>query len=301
MGPFLGRRPAGAPPVGRSKAAPLTREHESWPGDDRAAARFSAGEPDALELLVRHFADDLFVEAARLVGPDRGEEVVEETFLRALVDRDRYHGDPPLPEWLRTLLVASARGKGSPPSPAGGEETDHAPPFALTSRLVSRLEERARGGPAILRLRLLSRRTRLLALAGLAAAAVATYTFRRPEPVSSRTAPDTVAVFFDSSDVVKEAVTPPGKMAVVTLHGRLGEAPGWRLVGSPARERLPSALTSLFRLKVDREGKVVGVEKLFSVPSVPPAGIGKVLQELRFEPVPGVPQAATVEVRVVAE
>ena len=303
MGPLLGRRLAGAPPVGRSKAPPPTRDHESWPGDDRAAARFAAGEPDALELLVRRYADDLFDEAARLVGPARGEEVVEETFLRAVAARDRYRGEPPLREWLGTLLHESAQGKGAPP-PQSGDGPVFAPPFALTSRLVSRVEERSRGGPAILRFRLLSKRTRVLALVAFAAAVVATIVFPRPGPGSRRTNPDAVAVFFDSSDVVKEAVTPPGRMAVVTLHaphGHPGETPGWTLVGSPARGRIASALTSLYRLAVDREGRVTGVEKVFSVPSVPPAGIDKVLQELHFEPVSGLPQAATVEVRVVAE
>ena len=305
MGGSLGLGPA-SPREPGGKGPPRSRT-EAWPGDERAARRFAAGEPGSLELLVRHFAEDLFPDAARLVGIERGEAVLEEVFLRALAARDRYRGEPPLGEWLRGLVEESARdgfrpSAGSPATgPVAGAGAELVPPFALASRLVSRVEERQRGaGAAFRRVGLLRTRTRVLAVLGVAVGGALLVWGRRP-PVSRPDGPQPVAVFFDSSDVVKEAVTPPGKIPVVTLHPAAGEVPRWRLVSSPVQARIPSALTALFRLDLDSSGRVKGVKRLFSVPSIPPAGVDQMLQGLEFAPVSGLPAAGSVAVRIVAE
>jgi hypothetical protein len=260
-----------------------------------------------LELVVRRFAEELFPLAARLAGAEHGEALLEDAFLRALAAREGYRGEPPFGEWLRAFVEASAKsrprassGAGALPGAAAGE-TDVAPPFALASRLLATLEERQQGpGAAIRRFGFLRRRTKAFAVAGIVLAGVFLVWDRRPDPPPSE-GDGAVAVFFDSSQVVKEALTPPGKIPVVTLHPGKGVTPGWRLVSPAVGARIPSALTALFRLDLDSSGRVKGVRKLFSVPSVPPAGVEQLLQNLLFEPVSGVTQPGTVDVRIVAE
>ena len=304
MGGSLGPGPA-SPREPGGKEPPRSRT-EAWPGDERAARRFAAGEPGSLELLVRHYADDLFPFAARLAGVERGEDLLEEAFLRAVAGRSRYRGEPPLGEWLRGLVEESAK-TFAPPSgaaavePTAAEADSLAPPFALASRLVSRIEERQRGpGAALRRVGLLRTRTRVLALLGAAVGGALLLWGRKP-PVAAPEGPQPVAVFFDSSDVVKEAVTPPGKIPVVTLPAPKGGSPSWRLVSSPVQRRIPSALTAIFRLDLDSSGRVKRVQKLFSVPSVPPAGVEQMLLSLEFAPISGALGTGTIDVRVVAE
>ena len=296
LGPTSSRK-TGRPGVTGPRAEP-------WPGDERAALRFAAGEPGSLALLVGRFAESLFPLAARLAGVERGEELLEEAFLRALASRERYRGEPPLEEWLKGLVEESARARPSRhpgnavPEGAGAEI---APPFALASRLVSRLEERQLGpGAALRRAGFLGPKMRVFAIAAFLAAVALLVWGRKPEPPPSES-DGAVAVFFDSSSVIKEAVTLPGKMPVVTLHPSKGATPGWRMASSPYQARIPSALTALFRLDLDGSGRVKRVEKLFSVPSVPPVGVEQILQNLVFEPIAGMPQATAVEVRIVAE
>src|SRR5512140_3670718 len=122
----LGRGPA-VPPVAGKGAGRRQGFDESWPGDERVALRFAAAEPGSLELIVRRFADPLFGLAARLAGPERGEAVVEEAFLRAVAARERYRGEPPLEKWLQGFVEESARGhRASAGDAAHGE---FAPPF----------------------------------------------------------------------------------------------------------------------------------------------------------------------------
>ncbi|HEX7579608.1 MAG TPA: hypothetical protein VF580_06380, partial [Thermoanaerobaculia bacterium] len=99
MGFSLGLGPASPREAGRRG---IRRPRaEVWPGDERVALRFAAGEPGSLALLVRHFAEELFPLAARLAGAEHGEALLEDAFLRALAARKSYRGDPPLGEWLR--------------------------------------------------------------------------------------------------------------------------------------------------------------------------------------------------------
>jgi hypothetical protein len=302
MGASLGLGPA-SPREPGGKGSPRSRT-ESWPGDERAASRFAAGEPGSLELLVRRFADNLFPHAARLAGAERGEALLEEAFLRALAARTRYRGEPPLGDWLLGFVEESAKDRFRPQAagaPMASAAEPVAPPFALASRLVARIEERQRGpGAALRRVGLLNDRTRLLAVAGVVVGGAVLLWGRRP-PVPPPKGPEAVAVFFDSSDVVKEAVAPPGKISVVTLHPAKGESPAWRLLSPAAQSRVPKALTALFRLELDRSGRVTGVTKLFSVPSVPPDGVEQILKNLEFAPVPGASPRGSVDVRIVAE
>jgi hypothetical protein len=302
MGSSLGLGPA-SPREAGGKGASRPRGEE-WPGDERAARRFAAGEPGSLELLVRRFADDLFPLAARLAGAERGEALLEEAFLRAVASRERYRGEPPLGEWLRSLVVQSAAdGFGSvPQGPARDEgEAGLAPPFALASRLVARVEERQGGaGGALRRAGFFGRRTRFIAIAGVLVGGVLVALGRRSAPPAPKE-PEAVSVFFDSSQVVKEAVTPPGKTPVVTVHPAKGEAAAWRLVSPAVGPRVPFALTALYRLDLDPSGRVTGVKKLFSVPSAPPDGTLQMIEKMRFEAIEGVPPTRSVDVRIVAE
>ena len=301
MGSSLGLEASPREAAGKGASRP---RGEEWPGDERAARRFAAGEPGSLELLVRRFADDLFPLAARLAGPRLGEAVLEEAFLRAVASRDRYRGEPPLGEWLRGFVEQSAADRfGAPPPGAAGEgEADVAPPFALASRLVATVEERQGGAGGVLRrVGFLGRRTRIIALAGVLLGGVLVAWGRRSSAPTVPPQPEALPVFFDSSQVVKEAVTPPGTTPVVTVHAAKGETPGWRLVSPAVGPRVPFALTALFRLDLDPSGRVTGVKKLFSVPSAPPDGIDQILAALRFEPVSGAPPTRGVDVRIVAE
>ncbi len=296
LGPTSPRKPGR-----RGVTGPLA---EGWPGDERAALRFAAGEPGSLALLVGRFAEGLFPLAARLAGVERGEALLEEAFLRALAARERYRGEPPLEEWLTGLVEESARARPRryPGSavPAGAGR-DLAPPFALASRLVSRLEERQLGpGAALRRAGFLGQKMRVFAIVAFVAVVAFVVWDRKPEPPPSE-GDGAVPVFFDSSSVIREAVTPPGKIPIVTLHPSRGDTPGWRLASPAVQARIPSALTALFRLDLDGSGRVKGVKKLFSVPSVPPAGVEQLLENLIFEPIAGMPQAAAIEVRIVAE
>lgn len=276
---------------------------EAWPGDERMALRFAAGEPGSLALLVRHFAEELFPLAARLAGAERGEALLEDAFLRALAARESYRGDPPLGEWLRGFLEKSAKARFRLSSGTGSPESDTAvaPPFALASRLIASLEEKQEGpGAAFRRLGFLGRRTKALAVAGVIVAGGLLVWTRKPEPPPTE-AQGAMPVFFDSSSLVKEALAPPGRIPVVTLHLAKGENPGWSLASPAVGARIPSALTAIFRLDLDASGRVKGVRKLFSVPSVPPDGVEELLRNLVFEPISGMPQSKGVDVRVVAE
>jgi hypothetical protein len=302
MGFSLGLGPASAREAGR-RGTPRPQV-EAWPGDERVAMRFAAGEPGSLELMVRHFAEDLFPLAARLVGAERGEAILEDAFLRALAVRERYRGEPPLGEWLRGFVEESAKarsrlfsGTGSPSE----RDAAVAPPFALASRLVACLEEKQQGpGAAFRRLGFLSRRAKALAVGGIVVAGALLVWNRTPEPPPTE-GQGAMAVFFDTSSVVKEAVTPPGKIPVATLHPAKGHNPGWRLASPAVGARIPSALTAIFRLDLDASGRVKGIRKLFSVPSVPPDDVEQLLRNLVFEPISGMPQAGAVDVRIVAE
>ncbi len=294
----LGRRPLSPLGARRIGSSP-PRRPENWPGDDRAAARFAAAEPDSLALIVHHYAAELFPLAASLVGAEAGEALLEEAFLRALSARDRYRGTPPLGEWLRALVEESGKER---PQPAMSGNLGVAPPFALASRLVARLEEKSAGRAAVFRrFALLQRRTRLALLGGACALVVVWVLIPGPEAAPTPEENRAVPVFFDSSPVIREAVTPPGRVPVVTVHEAAGRPSSWRLLGSPYGRRIPTGLTSIYRLELTPEGKVVSVEKILSVPSVPPKEVEELLRGLTFEAVPGRPRSGTVEVRVVAE
>ena len=301
MGFSLGLGPASPREAGRRG---IRRPRaEVWPGDERVALRFAVGEPGSLAFLVRHFAEELFPLAARLAGAEHGEALLEDAFLRALAARESYRGDPPLGEWLRGFVEKSAKARFRLSSGTGSPESDAAvaPPFALASRLVASLEEKQEGpGAAFRRLGFLGRRTKAFAVAGVVVAGGLLVWNREPEPPPTE-AQGAMPVFFDSSSLVKEALTPPGKIPVVTLHPAKGENPGWRLASPAVGARIPSALTAIFRLNLDASGRVKGVQKLFSVPSVPPDGVEQLLRNLVFGPISGMPQSDMVDVRIVAE
>ncbi|MDT0330682.1 RNA polymerase sigma factor [Nocardiopsis lambiniae] len=70
---------------------------------DRLAAEARTGSPDALEDLVRGTRDDVARHIARRVPADRVEELVQETYLRALRALPGFGGRCPVRAWLLTI------------------------------------------------------------------------------------------------------------------------------------------------------------------------------------------------------
>jgi hypothetical protein len=75
-------------------------------------------------------------------------------------------------------------------------------------------------------------------------------------------------------------------------------APTWRLREQPDLSSLPSPLTAVYRVTVDGSGRVLSLSKLSSSVEPPSRSLEAVLRRLVFEPVPGLPAASEVEVRV---
>lgn len=96
------------PVIVPSRPAPETR---SWPGDEKAVARFLGGDPTGFEQIVRHYSGMVFALATRLVGPWEAEEVVQETFLRAWRGLEKFRGDASLKTWLYTIALNRAKAR----------------------------------------------------------------------------------------------------------------------------------------------------------------------------------------------
>lgn len=93
-----------------TQANPASEARE-WPGDEKAVARFLAGDPTGFEQIVRHYSGMVFALAARLVGPWDAEEVVQETFLRAWRGLESFRGDASLKTWLYTIALNRAKAR----------------------------------------------------------------------------------------------------------------------------------------------------------------------------------------------
>lgn len=86
-------------------------DRTEWPGDERAVTRFLAGDVAGFEQIVRHYSGMVFSLAARLVGPQEAEDVVQETFLRAYHSLGRFRGESSLKTWLYTIALNRARAR----------------------------------------------------------------------------------------------------------------------------------------------------------------------------------------------
>ncbi len=98
---------------GRIAAVVPAERHTEGPdeaaGDERAVARFLAGDVSAFETLVRRYSGMVFALAARLVGPLDAEDVVQETFLRAWRGLSGFRGESSLKTWLYSIALNRVR------------------------------------------------------------------------------------------------------------------------------------------------------------------------------------------------
>lgn len=84
---------------------------EDEPEDERAVARFLAGDVTGFEALVRRHSGMVFTLAARLVGPLDAEDVVQETFLRAWRGLSGFRGESSLKTWLYSIALNRIRAR----------------------------------------------------------------------------------------------------------------------------------------------------------------------------------------------
>jgi RNA polymerase sigma-70 factor (ECF subfamily) len=86
-------------------------EAEDGSADERAVARFRAGDAAGFEAIVRRYSGMVFTLAARLVGPFDAEDVVQETFFRAWRGLESFRGDSSLKTWLYAIALNRIRAR----------------------------------------------------------------------------------------------------------------------------------------------------------------------------------------------
>jgi len=75
--------------------------------------RARAGEPEARELLVRRYLDDVYRLTARILGdPDLAQDATQDAFINALGALHRFRGDASFRTWLLRIAVNAARSVG---------------------------------------------------------------------------------------------------------------------------------------------------------------------------------------------
>ncbi|MGE5346780.1 MAG: RNA polymerase sigma factor [Acidithiobacillales bacterium] len=166
---FDGSRPHG----GRVRISSVVMAHrsgeetEDGSADERAVARFLAGDVTGFEAIVRRYSGMVFTLAARLVGPFDAEDVVQETFIRAWRGLESFRGDSSLKTWLYAIALNRVRARRGAlarlRSALGARESGGAvPDFSLVDGLAdtglspeenaARAEERRRLRKAVLTL-----------------------------------------------------------------------------------------------------------------------------------------------------
>jgi RNA polymerase sigma-70 factor (ECF subfamily) len=88
-----------------------TPETDDAAGDERAVARFLAGDVTGFEAIVRRYSGMVFTLAARLVGPLDAEDVVQETFLRAWRGLSGFRSESSLKTWLYSIALNRIRAR----------------------------------------------------------------------------------------------------------------------------------------------------------------------------------------------
>ncbi len=88
-----------------------SQDRPEWPGDERAVTRFLAGDVSGFEMIVRQYSDMVFSLAARFVGPEEADDVVQETFLRAYRALDSFRGESSLKTWLYAIALNRVRAR----------------------------------------------------------------------------------------------------------------------------------------------------------------------------------------------
>lgn len=113
-----------------------------------ALARARSGDGDAFRVLVERYGRSVFRLAYRLTGNEQdAEDVVQETFLRAYKQLERYDGRASFHTWIYRIAsnyafdLLRARRKSEPPEPNGLVSKDAAPDRQM---LASQISERLR-------------------------------------------------------------------------------------------------------------------------------------------------------------
>lgn len=94
------------------------------------------------------------------------------------------------------------------------------------------------------------------------------------------------------------AQAPAGPGEGVTLSAPSGGKAAWRLSSPPDLSSLPSPLGATYRVTLDGTGRVVSLRRISVAPESAAPGVERFLRGLAFLPVPGVPAAAELDVRV---
>lgn len=94
------------------------------------------------------------------------------------------------------------------------------------------------------------------------------------------------------------ASAPAGPGEGVTLGAPSGGKAAWRLSAPPDLSSLPSPLGAHYRLTLDGTGRVVSLRRVSVAPASAAPGVESLLRGLTFLPVPGVPAAGELDVRV---
>ena len=92
--------------------------------------------------------------------------------------------------------------------------------------------------------------------------------------------------------------SPSGPGEGVTLAAPSGGAAGWRLGAKPDLSALPSPLGASYRVTLDGTGHVVRLRRLSVAPDAAAPRVESFLRGLAFVPVPGVPAASELDVRI---
>lgn len=100
-------------PASMGMGSAASADGSEWPGDERAVTRFLAGDVAGFELIVKHYSGMVFSLAARFVGAQEAEDVVQETFLRAYKGLESFRGESSLKTWLYTIALNRVRARGS--------------------------------------------------------------------------------------------------------------------------------------------------------------------------------------------
>lgn len=94
------------------------------------------------------------------------------------------------------------------------------------------------------------------------------------------------------------AAAPAGPGEGVTLGAPSGGKAAWRLSAPPDLSSLPSPVGAHYRVTLDGTGRVVSLRRVSVAPASAAPGVESFLRGLTFLPVPGVPAAGELDVRV---
>jgi RNA polymerase sigma-70 factor, ECF subfamily len=95
------------------KSAPKRSANDADIEEAALLERARAGEPEAREMLVRRYLDDVYRLTARILGDrDLAQDATQDAFVNALGALHRFRGDASFRTWLLRIAVNAARSVG---------------------------------------------------------------------------------------------------------------------------------------------------------------------------------------------